>query len=293
MSYHMSGQALGDYNKCLPNAKDLDTKAGREAAAKATAACAADAGCAYYGVPPGVCGPIAGKIAGVLVDVWNDIWGDDAHERAVLQAQTVVPYALSQLYKLDFKFKAYYFNAAARLIDLNDQLLPAKKGALGGGIPSTVNLVGETKYIAAYKFPYKNYPKNRPAMERLTALGAPPAACSATSTWCSPPSLREIDAGWRAAHATAGSIVYLNQIKSLTTTYTKWMAALAVAEASAIAEITAQAAKSPTYSPAVMAKVLTATSVMNAANAMSPVTKTVVVAGAAGLLWWVGKKFLF
>jgi hypothetical protein len=287
VSYHYTGLGASA-EECLEQVKasNLDTAAGREQAAKTTAACVADGYCAANGVPPGPCGFIASNVVGAIVSVWNSLWGDDAHERAVLQAQTVVPSAYSQLRKLDQKFLAAYENAASRLIDLNDKLLVFQKGALGGGASSTVWLKGETKYIAAYSFSYKYYPNNCKAVALLVKYGAPaPVQAAAGATWCRAPSLLTLYGAWAQTHATADSIAQLKTIQSFLGTYSQWMLALSLAEVGARTEIEGMAAKASTNMALLVQ--LTAT------QPMGPVAKTVVVAGAAGLLWWAGKKLLF
>lgn len=283
MSYQMTGLGTS-VEDCLKQVKvaDMDSAAGREKAARAAAACAADGFCAAYKVPPGPCGYIADKVVGAIVDVWNSVWGDDAHERAVLMAQMDVQVLGSQMARLSDKFQAAYRNAAARLIDLNDQLLVHKKGALGGGVPSTVTIKGSSKYSSPWAFSYKYYPDHCKAYAKLVECGAPFGGVGGAggSAWCAEPNLRGLYYSWTQSHGTASSITQVQQIKLHIKIYEQWMVALSVAEVAAQVEIETAAWKiKPLY--------------VTMSTPMSTPTKVVLVAGGAGLLWWVGKKLLF
>lgn len=68
------------YSDCLNDTlnSDLNTAAGREAAAKKGGRCAVDAYCAVQSggaIPPGVCSYVAGPVIDVLVGVFSDIFG--------------------------------------------------------------------------------------------------------------------------------------------------------------------------------------------------------------------------
>lgn len=144
MSYH-SLTALGEDNaiqnaiqKCSDQAKsaDLDTKAGREEATKNAAECGADAACAYYQVPPGVCGPIGKAIAGEAIKVWNSIFGDDSAQRAALkQRKETSAFFASQnrLLDLETQMAADLASSTKKLIDFYNQMIPRRKGTYGTG----------------------------------------------------------------------------------------------------------------------------------------------------------------
>lgn len=270
----------------------LKTAAEREAAFKAAAKCTAEAACTIYSkgaIPPGTCSTIVGPVADGVVKVWNAVYDlfspDDAHERAVLAAQTAVPSAYAQLDKVDRLFYAHYLNVAAGLIDMNDSLLPGRKGQLGGGNASTGYVTGGGKYIAAFSFPYKSYSNNRAVMQRLAQMGAPAAGCASGATWCAPPKVLSLYSAWAQSHATADSIAQLKKMNELSVTAAQWMDALNVAAMRVQNEIAGESAKE---------KVLLsgAVKLLGLRQPMSPVTKTVLVAGAGGLLWWIGKKVL-
>lgn len=270
----------------------LKTAADREAAFKAAAKCTAEAACTIYSkgaIPPGTCSTIVGPVADGVVKVWNAVYDlfspDDAHERAILAAQVAVPSAYAQLDKVGKLIAAHYHNVAAGLIDMNDSLLPWRKGQLGGGKASTGYITGGGKYIAAFSFPYKSYSNSRPAMERLAQMGAPAPGCASASTWCAPPNILSLYSAWAQAHATADSIAQLKKINELSVTASQWMDALNVAAMRVQNEIAGEAAKEKVLLSSV-AKLLVQR------PPMSPVTKTVLVAGAGGLLWWIGKKVL-
>lgn len=273
---------------------DIETKAGREQAFKSSAKCAAEAACTYYSggaIPPGACSTVAGPIADTAIQVWNSVYSmfspDDAYERAVLAAQVQVPMAYVQLKRLSLWFAAHYHNVIAGLIQFHDKELPDKKGALGGGTPTQTQLVlGESKYNKPEYFPYIHYGNNRPAALALGAEGAPAAVCGATGTWCSPPDLFKVYSDWANTHGTAGSIEQLQKLNEVAKLQAAWMLALDTAALRVQAKIAAEAMQ--------RRMLLTgAVKLIQLQKPMSPVTKTVLVAGAGGLLWWLGKKLLF
>lgn len=56
---------------------DVSTAAARERAFGSGARCAADAYCAIYRVPPGICSSIVGPVADAIADFWSSIFGGD------------------------------------------------------------------------------------------------------------------------------------------------------------------------------------------------------------------------
>lgn len=79
MSYEALSGTSDAIDRCIDAtvSSDLSTGPARERAFKQGARCAADAYCATYGVPPGVCGSVAGPIADGIVSVFNDVFGGD------------------------------------------------------------------------------------------------------------------------------------------------------------------------------------------------------------------------
>ncbi len=302
MSYQMVGlageQSVGEKiaQDCIDlKSADIETKAAREKTFKNGAKCAAEAACAYYSggaVPPGTCSTLAGPIADTAIQVWNSVYSvfapDDAYERAVLAAQVQVPTAYVQLRRVDLWFAAHYHNVIAGLIQFHDKELPFKKGALGSGGPTQKSLyLAESAYNKPEHFPYFYFGNNKPAALALNAAGAPLASCSANAAWCEPPRLLDLYSAWAQTHATAGSIAQLQKLKELSALSAEWSLALDAAALKVQAEIAAESMQ--------RRMLLTgAVKLLKLQNPpMSPVTKTVLVAGAGGLLWWVGKKFLF
>lgn len=227
---------------------DIDTKAAREKTFKEAAKCAAEVACAVYSkgiVPPGVCSTIAGPVADAAIQVWNGVYSlfsaDDAKERATLAAQVAVPQAYVQLKRLDLWFSAHYHNVIAGLIQFHDKELPDKKGALGSGGPKQTELVlTESSYNKAEYFPYLYYSDNKPAALALGAAGAPAASCG-SGAWCEPPRLVKLYSEWAQSHATAGSIIQLQQLKAFASLHESWALALNKAALRVQADIVAEA----------------------------------------------------
>lgn len=305
MTYHLT--SLGDAQQdalvkagesCVAlQSTKLKTAAQREQAFKDSAKCAAEAACTIYSkgaIPPGTCSTIMGPIANQAVKVWNSVYDffspDDQHEREVLAAQVVVPVAYSQLRKVEDLFYTHYLNVAAGLIDLNDSLLPAQKGKLGGGQSKTVTVVGGSKYLAPWSFPYKFYPDNRAVMERLAAKGAPPPVCASTSIWCSPPKVTSLWSAWAQTHGTAGSIEQLKKIQELSATASQWMNALNVAAVRVQNDIAAAAAREKVLisTAATMQLVIVKPPTGRAGRIVAAVA--VVGLGAGGWWWWKRRR---
>lgn len=77
----MLGQSNADkvVDSCLDSTlrADFSTAAARERAFGSGARCAADAYCAVYRIPPGICSSIAGPVADAIADLWSSIFGGD------------------------------------------------------------------------------------------------------------------------------------------------------------------------------------------------------------------------
>lgn len=273
---------------------DIDTKAAREKTFKTTAKCAAEAACAYYSggmAPPGACATVAAPIADAAIQVWNSVYSlfapDDAYERAVLAAQVMVPTAYVQLQRLSVWFAAHYHNVIAGLIALHDKELPDKKGALGSGGPKELTLaLAESKYNKPEYYPYLYYSNNKPAALALNAAGAPAASCLATGSWCDPPKLIKVYTQWVEANPTASPIAQLQKIQEVSAIHKDWSLKLDAAALAVQSQIVAESTKRRMMFSKAMKLLL------QAEQPMSPVTKTVLVAGAGGLLWWLGKRLL-
>lgn len=67
------------YEKCVGGVADaqLDSAQGRKNAIGNASRCAADAYCATYGVPPGLCSAVAGPVVDTVVEFFSDLFGGE------------------------------------------------------------------------------------------------------------------------------------------------------------------------------------------------------------------------
>lgn len=79
LRYNTGQQAEPDYNACVSsvNDSDLESADGRKKAIGNAGRCAADAYCATYGIPPGVCSSVAGPIVDVVTNFFSDLFGGE------------------------------------------------------------------------------------------------------------------------------------------------------------------------------------------------------------------------
>lgn len=138
----MSAQKAAE--QCLDQVQnyDVETKSGREQATERTAACAADAVCAYYGVPPGVCGPVGGEIGKQVVKAWNSVFGGNEKEWREyyegLRQAAVYFGTLTRLGDVTSEMTAALYESAARVTDMYYEVFPEDRAQhkFGGAAPS-------------------------------------------------------------------------------------------------------------------------------------------------------------
>lgn len=79
LRFNTGQQTEPDYNACVSavSESDLETADSRKKAIGNAGRCAADAYCATYGIPPGICSSVAGPVVDVVTEFFSDLFGGE------------------------------------------------------------------------------------------------------------------------------------------------------------------------------------------------------------------------